>query len=81
MPDYGHQGEFGYFLVPDAGDPQGVLETARLADRLGFSTLLLTTPPDPDMLRTYIKDVAPHVRERVAAARAQVTSGATLRQR
>lgn len=48
---------------------------------LGFSTFLLIAPPDPDMLRTFIKDVAPQVRERVAAARAQVTSGATLRQR
>ena len=33
--DYGHPIEFGYFLVPDAGDPLGVLETARLVDRLG----------------------------------------------
>ena len=33
--DYGHSLEFGYFLVPDAGDPLGVLETARLADGLG----------------------------------------------
>ena len=31
MPDYGQQIEFGYFLVPDAGDPEGVLETAVLA--------------------------------------------------
>ena len=30
--DYGHPLEFGYFLIPDAGDPHGVLETARLAD-------------------------------------------------
>ena len=36
MPDYGHEIEFGYFLVPDADDPQGVLDTARLADRLGY---------------------------------------------
>jgi hypothetical protein len=27
--DYGHPLEFGYFLTPDAGDPLGVLETAR----------------------------------------------------
>jgi alkanesulfonate monooxygenase SsuD/methylene tetrahydromethanopterin reductase-like flavin-dependent oxidoreductase (luciferase family) len=39
MPDYGHEIEFGYFLVPDAGDPQGVLETAALADRLGYDLL------------------------------------------
>jgi hypothetical protein len=36
MPDYGHDIEFGYFLIPDAGDPQGVLEAARLADRIGY---------------------------------------------
>jgi hypothetical protein len=30
-PDYGHELEFGYFLIPDAGDPAGVLEVARLA--------------------------------------------------
>jgi hypothetical protein len=40
IADYGHDIEFGYFLVPDAEDPEGV-----------------------------------------AAARGQVTSGATLRQR
>ena len=34
--DYGHGLEFGYFLVPEAGDPRGVLDTARLADRLGY---------------------------------------------
>jgi alkanesulfonate monooxygenase SsuD/methylene tetrahydromethanopterin reductase-like flavin-dependent oxidoreductase (luciferase family) len=39
MPDYGHEIEFGYFPVPDAGDPEGVLETARLADRLGYDLL------------------------------------------
>jgi alkanesulfonate monooxygenase SsuD/methylene tetrahydromethanopterin reductase-like flavin-dependent oxidoreductase (luciferase family) len=39
MPDYRHQIEFGYFLVPDAANPDGVLETARLADRLGYDLL------------------------------------------
>ena len=27
--DYGHSLEFGYFLIPDAGDPEGVLEPPR----------------------------------------------------
>jgi alkanesulfonate monooxygenase SsuD/methylene tetrahydromethanopterin reductase-like flavin-dependent oxidoreductase (luciferase family) len=36
---------------------------------LGLSSLILATPPDPDTLRTYIEEVAPAVRERVAAAR------------
>jgi alkanesulfonate monooxygenase SsuD/methylene tetrahydromethanopterin reductase-like flavin-dependent oxidoreductase (luciferase family) len=37
--DYGHPLEFGYFLTPDAGDPLAVLETARLADSLGYDLL------------------------------------------
>jgi alkanesulfonate monooxygenase SsuD/methylene tetrahydromethanopterin reductase-like flavin-dependent oxidoreductase (luciferase family) len=37
--DYGHSLEFGYFLVPDAGDPLAVLETARIADGLGYDLL------------------------------------------
>jgi alkanesulfonate monooxygenase SsuD/methylene tetrahydromethanopterin reductase-like flavin-dependent oxidoreductase (luciferase family) len=36
---------------------------------LGFGTFMLATPPDPETLRTFIEDVAPEVRERVAAAR------------
>jgi alkanesulfonate monooxygenase SsuD/methylene tetrahydromethanopterin reductase-like flavin-dependent oxidoreductase (luciferase family) len=39
MADYGHQIEFGYFLSPDADDPDGVLETAKLADELGYDLL------------------------------------------
>src|ERR671921_1260211 len=39
MPDYGHHIEFGYFLVPDADDPDGGLDTARVADRLGYDLL------------------------------------------
>jgi alkanesulfonate monooxygenase SsuD/methylene tetrahydromethanopterin reductase-like flavin-dependent oxidoreductase (luciferase family) len=39
MPDYGHDIEFGYFLVPDAGDPDAVVETAIRADRLGYDLL------------------------------------------
>jgi alkanesulfonate monooxygenase SsuD/methylene tetrahydromethanopterin reductase-like flavin-dependent oxidoreductase (luciferase family) len=39
MPDYGHDLEFGYFLVPDAGDPEAVVETAVRADRLGYDLL------------------------------------------
>jgi alkanesulfonate monooxygenase SsuD/methylene tetrahydromethanopterin reductase-like flavin-dependent oxidoreductase (luciferase family) len=39
MPDYGSELEFGYFLVPDASDPDGVVETAVLADRLGYDLL------------------------------------------
>jgi hypothetical protein len=33
MPDYGHDIEFGCFLIPDASDSEAVLETARLTDR------------------------------------------------
>lgn len=52
-----------------------------LALDLGFGTFTLATPPDPDTLRTFIEDVAPRVRERVATARAQATSGAAGRGR
>jgi alkanesulfonate monooxygenase SsuD/methylene tetrahydromethanopterin reductase-like flavin-dependent oxidoreductase (luciferase family) len=37
--DYGQSLEFGYFLTPDAGGPEAVLETARLADGLGYDLL------------------------------------------
>jgi alkanesulfonate monooxygenase SsuD/methylene tetrahydromethanopterin reductase-like flavin-dependent oxidoreductase (luciferase family) len=43
--DYGHPLEFGYFLVPDAGDPQAVLRTARLADDLGYDLLAVQDHP------------------------------------
>ncbi|MDX6582717.1 MAG: hypothetical protein QOI10_1901 [Solirubrobacterales bacterium] len=39
MPDYGHEIQFAYFLSPDADDPAGVLETALLAERLGYDLL------------------------------------------
>jgi alkanesulfonate monooxygenase SsuD/methylene tetrahydromethanopterin reductase-like flavin-dependent oxidoreductase (luciferase family) len=39
MPDYGHKIHFAYFLSPDADDPEGVLETADLAERLGYDLL------------------------------------------
>jgi hypothetical protein len=35
----------------------------------GFGTFALIAPPDPETLRTFIEDVAPQVRERVAEAR------------
>jgi alkanesulfonate monooxygenase SsuD/methylene tetrahydromethanopterin reductase-like flavin-dependent oxidoreductase (luciferase family) len=37
--DYGHRLEFGYFLTPDAGNPLGVLETARLLDAFGYDLI------------------------------------------
>ncbi len=37
--DYGHALEFGYFLSPNAEDPQAVLETARLVDELGYDLI------------------------------------------
>ena len=36
---------------------------------LGFGTFLLIAPPDPAALRTFIEDVAPQVRDRVATGR------------
>jgi alkanesulfonate monooxygenase SsuD/methylene tetrahydromethanopterin reductase-like flavin-dependent oxidoreductase (luciferase family) len=43
--DYGYPLEFGYFLVPDADDPDGVVEWARLADRLGYDLLAVQDHP------------------------------------
>src|SRR2546426_12827682 len=43
--DYGQPLEFAYFLTPDAGDPQGVLETARLVDGLGYDLLAVQDHP------------------------------------
>ena len=43
--DYGHSLEFGYFLIPDAGDPRGVLETARLLDELGYDLIAVQDHP------------------------------------
>jgi alkanesulfonate monooxygenase SsuD/methylene tetrahydromethanopterin reductase-like flavin-dependent oxidoreductase (luciferase family) len=37
---------------------------------VGFDTFVIMGPPDPGMLQTFIEDVAPAVRERVASARA-----------
>ena len=45
MPDYGHELQFGYFLIPDAEDPSGVLETARLAEDLGYDLLAVQDHP------------------------------------
>jgi alkanesulfonate monooxygenase SsuD/methylene tetrahydromethanopterin reductase-like flavin-dependent oxidoreductase (luciferase family) len=52
--DYGHPLEFGYFLTPDAGDPAGVLETARLVDGLGYDLLGVQDHPyQPRQLDTF----------------------------
>ena len=45
MPDYGNPLEFGYFLVPHAAEPEEVLETAALADRLGYDLLGIQDHP------------------------------------
>src|SRR5258708_5663464 len=45
MADYGHELEFGYFLTPDPGNPEGVLETARVAARLGYALPGARAPP------------------------------------
>src|SRR6476620_2743185 len=45
MADYGRRIEFAYFLSPDADDPEAVVETARLADRLGYDLLGIQDHP------------------------------------
>ena len=70
---YGRSPESGDFLIPEAGDPRGVAEVlTRLAPDHGFDTFVLMGGPDPRMLCTFIEDVAPRVRERVAAARSRL---------
>jgi alkanesulfonate monooxygenase SsuD/methylene tetrahydromethanopterin reductase-like flavin-dependent oxidoreductase (luciferase family) len=42
---YGHPVRFGIFLVPQAADPGGLLETATLADDLGFDLIGIQDHP------------------------------------
>jgi alkanesulfonate monooxygenase SsuD/methylene tetrahydromethanopterin reductase-like flavin-dependent oxidoreductase (luciferase family) len=64
---------------PAADTDQGIVGPAEhwvevlthLALDLGFGTFVLAAPPDPDTLSTFIEDVAPNVRERVAEQRAE----------
>src|SRR3954468_16157202 len=113
--DYGHSLEFGYFPLPEAGDPRAVLDTARLADRLGYDLLAVQDHPyqpahldalallgvilgQTEQIRVFqdvgnlplrppavfaetaatldllIEEVAPQVRERVAAGRAHAAA-------
>ena len=43
MPDYGRELKFGYFLVPNAGDP--LIETAREAEALGLDYIAIQDHP------------------------------------
>lgn len=45
MPDYGHPIEFGYFLLPDHGDPSGTLSLARTLDTLGYDLIGIQDHP------------------------------------
>jgi alkanesulfonate monooxygenase SsuD/methylene tetrahydromethanopterin reductase-like flavin-dependent oxidoreductase (luciferase family) len=45
MADYEREIEFAYFLSPDADDPDGVVETARLADQLGYDLVGIQDHP------------------------------------
>jgi alkanesulfonate monooxygenase SsuD/methylene tetrahydromethanopterin reductase-like flavin-dependent oxidoreductase (luciferase family) len=52
------------------GPPQHWIETlTHFALDFGFGTFVLVAPPDADTLTTFIEDVAPQVRERVAEHR------------
>ncbi|MDX6227545.1 MAG: hypothetical protein QOI76_935 [Frankiales bacterium] len=63
-PDYGRTVELDFFLDPAADEPAAVLDTARL------DTLSLTADNDERTLTTFIHEVAPAVRHRVAEVRA-----------
>ncbi|HEV2872707.1 MAG TPA: LLM class flavin-dependent oxidoreductase [Actinomycetota bacterium] len=45
MPDAGLPARFGWFLVPDAADPQGLIAEARLAERAGFDLIGIQDHP------------------------------------
>lgn len=45
MTDYGHPISFGYFLIPDAADPAGLLRTAQHLDELGFDYVAVQDHP------------------------------------
>lgn len=68
MTDYGHALEFGYFLTPDAGDSDGILELARFADRLGLEILGVQDHPyqprflDMWTLLSVVAGVTEHIR-------------------
>ncbi len=45
MADYGHELEFGYFLIPDSSDPGGVLELGERLDALGYDLIGIQDHP------------------------------------
>ena len=45
MPDAGLPVRFGWFLIPDAADPQGLVRDARLAERAGFDLIGIQDHP------------------------------------
>ena len=59
----------GRALIDGARDEPGIRQRAEPITDLGFGTFVLATPPDPDTLTTFIENVAPKVRERVAELR------------
>jgi alkanesulfonate monooxygenase SsuD/methylene tetrahydromethanopterin reductase-like flavin-dependent oxidoreductase (luciferase family) len=74
--DYGHPLEFAYFLSPDAGDPEGVLETARVVDGLGYDLVGVQDHPyQPRHLDTMSLLAA--ILAQTAAVRSRPPSSAT----
>jgi alkanesulfonate monooxygenase SsuD/methylene tetrahydromethanopterin reductase-like flavin-dependent oxidoreductase (luciferase family) len=45
LPDAGLPVRFGWFLVPEAADPRGLVEAARLAERAGFDLIGIQDHP------------------------------------
>jgi alkanesulfonate monooxygenase SsuD/methylene tetrahydromethanopterin reductase-like flavin-dependent oxidoreductase (luciferase family) len=45
MPDYGHELQFGYFLTPDALQPDETVRQARLCDELGLDLIGIQDHP------------------------------------
>jgi hypothetical protein len=72
--DHGHSLEFGYFLTAPPPKPRPSSTAPREAGRDPADIRRIYNipgafTPDPEMLRTFIEDVAPRVRERIATAR------------
>ena len=45
MTDYGHDLEFGYFLIPDSSDPGGILDLGERLDALGYDLIGIQDHP------------------------------------
>ncbi len=70
MPDYGHDLRLGSFITPAARDAQDVVALAVRAETLGLDLVTFQDHPyQPRWLDTFGAEIAPALREAVAAER------------